>query len=220
MTVHGRVPKVQGASLATRRRAGWWQIRLRSPLLCGACRSLGTRQWLRAGWGATKHISRWRHLDCREDGCVPRCRCARWLCWSTQAAGRCKRKAAAREAPSLGSQTWTCPLTVGCQKGSRGAAGLQWAGKEGSGEDPAGAGRLPWAEGHSQPAWSCACRHGAQVHHHRQAELAPSRASLRLRCSQVSAHVWEQGGPREAARSPGTLACGSPRWPCLPSHQL
>lgn len=33
----------------------------------------GDTQWLQAGWGATRHMSRWRPLGHREDGCLPMC---------------------------------------------------------------------------------------------------------------------------------------------------
>lgn len=164
------------------------------PPLCPALRGAlvpGDDQWLWAGWGTTKHISRWRHLSGREDGCMPRCRCARWLCRGTRGRGG-ERKAAAREAPSPGSRTRARPLTAGCQKGSGAAVGRE--GGEPGGTQPE-QGSCAGLKGTASPEQSCSRRHGARVPHHRQAELAPSRGSPRLRPSRVPIHVWEQGGP-------------------------
>lgn len=113
--------------------------------------------------------------------------------------------------PSLGSQTQTCPLPVGCQKGSRAAAGLQWVGREGSGgmqQATAGLSRLP-----AEPVCGCAvprCQPtcGSRVVHEKQpsalAPWPPAVPAGPTRCAtshtQHSA-VWPEDGlspPRAA----------------------
>lgn len=74
-----------------------------------------------------------------------RCRCPRWLCWGTQVSVRCERKAAARGAPRPGSQTGAHPLPTG-------AAGLQWAGEEGTGGPQQGQGGCPGLRGTASPS--------------------------------------------------------------------
>lgn len=122
----------------------------------------------------------------QEGGGVPRCPCAPRLCWGTPGAEG-PEKAAARQAPSPGSL--------------RGAEGTGQTGEE---REPAGAGRLPWAEGHSQPEGLWSAHLGARVP--AVPELAPGRAALfctvRSHLPVCGAKVSPEGQPE----SPTTLA--------------
>lgn len=197
VTAHGRVPGVQGASPASCWRAGrWWQLSLRSALLCGARRSPGMISGCGQG-GEPQSTS--------PDGDT-------WVAGRMAACPGVDVPAGSAGAPvgrgGRGKQlpgkprARVHPLTAGCQKGSGAAVGRE-------GGEPGGTqleqGSCAGLKGTASPEWSCAGRHGARVPHHRQAELAPSRASPRLCPSRAPAHVWEQGGPREATIRPGTL---------------
>lgn len=132
MRAHSRVPGGAGRQPGRVPESGWWQLRLHSPLACGACLSPGDTAVAVGRVGSPK-----AHLQMETPGSQGGWLCAQVLMCLLGHQGRCQRKAAAREAPGLGSQIQTCPLTVGCQEGRKGAAGLRCAGKKGSWGDPA-----------------------------------------------------------------------------------